>query len=88
LLTYFPKLAVFLFQGNVAAFKIMFKGLLDFIIDLKKKNLLGHIYQERLRICNRKKFTDSELAGFGIMTSFGERMRYRIKSYQGWKAEY
>ena len=88
LLTYFPKLVVFLLQGNVAALKIMCKGLLDFFTDLKKKNLLGHIYQERLRIRNRKKFTDSELAGFGIMTSFGERMRYRIKSYQGWKAKY
>ena len=56
------------------------------ITQIKKDGLLTRIYQERLEIRKNKKFNDKQLAKLGIVASFGERLRYRIKTYNGWKS--
>jgi GT2 family glycosyltransferase len=81
-----PKLLLFLLERDIASFMSLMKGLFDFLFELKKKRLLHIIYQKRFEINKNKKFNDKELAQFGIVSSFGERIRYRIKTYQGWKS--
>jgi GT2 family glycosyltransferase len=80
-----PKLFSFILYRNIAGFMSVIRGLFDFLLELKK-GLLHRIYQQRFEIGKNKKFSDKDLAEFGITTSFGERTRYRIKTYQGWKS--
>jgi hypothetical protein len=87
LLTQMPKLIVFLLKRDLASFSSVVKGMFDFLFDLKSKGLLSAIYKERLQIKNDRTVSDLELAKLGIVSSFGERMRYRLISYQGWKLE-
>ena len=87
LLTQMPKLIVFLLKRDLSSFSSVVKGSLDFLIELKRKGLLSVIYRKRLQIKNSKTVSDSELAKLGIVSSFSERMRYRLISYQGWKLE-
>jgi len=87
LLTQMPKLIVFLLRKDLASFSSIVKGMFDFLFELKSKDLLSAIYKERLQIKNNRTVSDSELAKLGIVSSFSERMRYRLISYQGWKLE-
>jgi GT2 family glycosyltransferase len=87
LLTQMPKLIVFLLKRDLSSFSSVVKGSLDFLIELKRKGLLSVIYRKRLQIKNSKTVSDSELAKLGIVSSFSERMRYRLISYQGWRLE-
>lgn len=84
LLSSIPKLLIFILKRDINSFRSVLKGSLDFGIGLKKEGLLKKIYEMRLEIKKNKKFSDKELGQFGIMTSFDERTRYRIKTYQGW----
>ncbi len=87
LLTQIPKLVVFLIKRDLASFRSIVKGTFDFLSELKSKNILSNIYRKRLQIKNNRTVSDSELAKLGIVSSFNERMRYRLISYQGWKLE-
>jgi len=82
-----PKLIVFLKKRDLSSFSSIVKGMFDFLIELKSKGLLSVIYKERLQIKNNRTVSDSEIAKVGIVSSFSERMRYRLISYQGWKLE-
>lgn len=86
-MTHIPKLIVFLIKRDLPSFSSVVKGTFDFLIELKSKGLLSAIYKERLQIRNNRTVSDSELAKLGIVSSFSERMRYRLISYQGWKLE-
>jgi GT2 family glycosyltransferase len=87
MLTQMPKLIVFLIKRDLASFSSVIKGTFDFLIELKSKGLLSAIYKERLQIKSNRTVSDSEIAKLGIVSSFSERMRYRLISYQGWKLE-
>jgi GT2 family glycosyltransferase len=82
-----PKCLVFIFQGNLTALKSVLRGSFDFVNELKSKGVLQRIYAKRLEIRKRKKLADSDLAKLGFTSSFAERGRYRIKTYQGWKSD-
>lgn len=86
LLTDFPKLILFILRKDLSSFVSVMKGMFDFLFELKKGGVLSTIYQKRREIEKNRKVTDDELAGFGVVTSFTERMRYRIKMYQRWKS--
>jgi GT2 family glycosyltransferase len=86
LLTLFPKLLVFLFQRKISTFRAVFRGLFDFLLELKKRNLLNRIYNERRAISMKKILHDNEVGNLGVASSFSERMRYRLRSYQSWKS--
>lgn len=86
LLTHFPKMIVFIFHKDLSMLKSVMKGMLDFLLELKKNRVLSIIYQKRSEIEKNRKITDKELTKLGVMTSFAERMRYRIKTYQHWKS--
>jgi GT2 family glycosyltransferase len=84
--THFPKLLVFVLNNNLSMSKSVMKGMLDFLLELKNKGILSRLYQKRHEIEKNRKITDNELTKFEVTSSFSERMRYRIKSYQRWKA--
>jgi GT2 family glycosyltransferase len=86
MLTHFPKMITFALNKNVLMLKSVVKGMFDFLIELKTKNVLSLIYQKRSEIKRNRKLTDNELNKLGVMTSFTERMRYRIKTYQHWRS--
>jgi GT2 family glycosyltransferase len=86
LFTIVPKSLVFLFRKDLNGFRSLLKGSSDFFSEIRNDRLLNRIYQKRLEIKRNKKFRDKQLADFGVVTSFSERLRYRIKTYQGWKS--
>lgn len=86
LLTLFPKMVLFILHKDFFMLKSLMKGMLDFLLELKKKDILLRIYEKRSEIEKNRKLTDKELTKLKVTTSFAERMRYRIRSYQHWKS--
>jgi GT2 family glycosyltransferase len=84
--TQFPKMLAFIFNKNLSMAKAVIMGMVDFLVDLKRENLLSTIYQKRVDIQASKKVSDSDLAKSSISTTFSERMMYRVKSYFIWKS--
>ncbi len=86
LLTHFPKMVVFIIHKDFSMLKSVIKGMFDFLIELKTKRLLFVLYQKRNEIEKNRKIKDKDLAKLGVVTTFSERMSYRIKTYQHWKS--
>ncbi len=84
--THFPKMIVFIINKQPSMLKSVIKGMVDFLIELKKDAVLYSLYQKRNEIEKNRKLSDNEMAKLEVMTSSTERIRYSIKKYQHWKA--
>lgn len=82
----FPRLIAFFIKRNFYSFLSVIRGMFDFLIELKQKDLLFTIYVKRLEIKKTQLLTDKEMKRDGLIASFNERLRYRKKLFQNWQS--
>lgn len=82
----FPRLLVFALKRDFSSFSSVIKGIYDFIVELKRKDVLSTIYYKRQVIGRNEQVFYKDLKKIGILTSFNERLRYGIKLFQNWRS--
>lgn len=84
-LTQIPKIIVFAFSKKLSMLKSIIKGMVDFLVELKRDKLLYKIYEKRIKIKSDLKMQDRDLFLLNITTTFRTRLLYRLKTYRNWK---
>lgn len=76
---YFPRITFFLLRKDLQGSISVMRGIVWFLKDIKNKKTYYYILKYRQVIKNNRKITDRELFKGGIMSTFEERLLYRIK---------
>lgn len=77
--SYIPKILYFILQNDIKGSISVLNGITLFIKDVINRNMLKRISEQRHVIQNNRKLSDKDLFKLGIMSTFNERFKYRIK---------
>ncbi|CEG11354.1 hypothetical protein MSIBF_A140002 [groundwater metagenome] len=75
-----PKIIFFILMRDLKGSIAIMRGFYWFLRDIKNEKILNKIFQQRKLINKNKKRSDNDLFELGLMSTFKERLEYRINN--------
>ncbi|CEG13881.1 hypothetical protein MSIBF_A630004 [groundwater metagenome] len=76
----FPKIIFYILKKDPKESMAVIRGFFWFLKDIKYKKIVRRILQQRKVINKNKQISDNDLFKLGLMSTFNERLKYRLKN--------